>query len=263
MSELTVGPIQNYVEGSTWFDLTKYSSFGRAERTSVNLVESDLWLVDPSQLFIEETYAPRIAFLNEGAGYQSPIDISVTGNTIGEATVFENLSGTNSVLPNANGPLEVGDWVQLSTIQGGSQLNLSVTPNGVFNSNATPLSTDYNLNPTGPNPNAPAYWVAYADPNGPDPLLILGYEDIVGTNSDNDFNDGLLVLDIGRGNFESVFQNANFGQDPTINLGEARANAVPFEAETSIGLFLVLGMAAVNFLLHKRRRQNILLSSDV
>ena len=260
MSELSVGPIQKYVEGSTWFDLTKYSSFGRAERTSVNLVESNLWLVDPSQLVLEQTYAPRIAFLNEGAGYQSPIDLSVSGATTGDVTVFENLSGTNSILPNANGPLQVGDWVQVSTIEAGSQLNLSVTPNGVFNSNATPLSTDYSLNPTGPNPNAPAYWVAYADPEATNPLLILGYEDIVGTNSDNDFNDGLLILDVGESNFESIFASSNFGQDSSINLGTAEA--VPFEAEASVGLFLLFGMAVCRYLLRKRHRQKIILSPD-
>lgn len=260
MSELSVGPIQKYVEGSTWFDLTKYSDFGRAERTSVNLVESNLWLVDPSQLVLEETYAPRIAFLNEGAGYQSPINLSVNGATTGDVTVFENLSGSNSILPSANAPLEVGDWAQVSTIQAGSQLNLSVTPNGVFNSNATPLSTDYSLNPTGPNPDAPAYWVAYADPEATNPLIVLGYEDIAGTNSDNDFNDGLLVLDVGETNFQSIFQNANFGQDSSINLGTAEA--VPFEAETSIGLLLLFGIVACKFILRRVKRQNIILSSD-
>ncbi len=262
MSELSVGPIQKYVEGSTWFDLTKYSSFGRAERTSVNLVESNLWMIDPSQLFLEETYAPRIAFLNEGAGYQSPIDLSATGATNGDVTVFENLSGTNSILPNTpfGEGLEVGDWVQLSEIQGDTQLNLSVTPNGVFRSNATPLSTDPELNPTGPNPDAPVYWVAYADPEGPDPLLILGYEDIAGSNSDNDFNDGLLILDVGRQNFEDIFAYANYGQDATIDL--ATAETIPFEAEASVGLVLLFGMAVCHYLLRKRNRQKIILSPD-
>ena len=253
MSELSVGPIQSYVQGSTWFDLTKYSHFGNTVRASVNLVESNLWLVDPSLLFIEESYAPRVAFLNEGAGYQSPIDATVTGATTGSATVFENLSGTNSILPSSNGPLSVGDWVQLSTIEAGSQLNLSVSPNGVVNNSRAPLSTDPTNNPTGSNPSSPVYWVAYADPTADNPVLVLGYEDIVGDGSDNDYNDGLLLVDIGQSSFNRIFENANYGQDPTVNLAEAKP--VPFEVESSMGLLILLGMFACRRMLFRRKQQ--------
>ncbi|KPQ32993.1 MAG: protein of unknown function (DUF4114) [Phormidesmis priestleyi Ana] len=255
MSELSVGPIQKYVEGSTWFDLTKYSRIGNVERTSVNLVESNLWLVDPSQLFIEESYAPRIAFLNEGAGFQSPIDATVTGAMNSSARIFDNLSGTNSILPSANAPLSVGDWVQLSNIAGGSQLNLIVTPNGVINNSRAPLSTDPTNNPIGSNPSSPIYWVAYADPNAHNPLLVMGYEDIVGDRSDNDYNDGLLLVDIGRANFNRIFETANFGQDATINLADAQPVPVPFEVESSMGLLLLLGIFACRSLLFKQRQQ--------
>jgi hypothetical protein len=240
---LSVGPIQSYVPGSTWFDLTKYSDLGTQERVSINLADSDLWLIDSSDLYLPYNYAPRVAFINEGAGYQSPVAMTATGSTTGEITVFENLSGTNSILPNSRAPLQVGDWVQLSEIQAGTQLNFSVTPNGVFNPGATALSTDYTLNPTDPsNPNSPIFWTAYADPKATKPLILLGYEDIVGSGSDNDFNDGIIAIDVGQENFDAIFTTANLGQDPEINLKDAQA--APFEVHSAVGL-LVIGAIVV------------------
>jgi len=231
---LSVGPIQSYVPGSTWFDLTKYSDLGTQERVSINLAESNLWLIDSSDLYLPYDYAPRIAFINEGAAYQSPIQLSADGATNGTVTVFPNLSGTNSILPNRNAPLQIGDWVQVSEISAGTQLNFSVTPNGVFQ----PLSTDYTLNPTNPsNPNSPIYWIAYADPKATKPLILLGFEDIVGRSSDNDFNDGIIAIDIGEDNFNAIFRTSNLGQDPTINLRDAQP--VPLEVHPSMGLLLL------------------------
>jgi len=229
---LSVGPIQSYVPGSTWFDLTKYSDLGTQERVSINLAESNLWLIDSSSLYLPYDYAPRIAFINEGAGYQSPIQLSADGSTNGTVTVFPNLSGTNSVLPSSGAPLQVGDWVQLSEILGGTQLNFSVTPDGVYQ----PLSTDYTLNPTNPsNPDSPIYWVAYADPTKS--LILMGFEDIVGPNSDNDFNDGIIAIDIGEENFNAIFRTSNLGQDPTISLRNAQP--VPLEVHPGMGLLLL------------------------
>jgi hypothetical protein len=147
---LSVGPVQSYVPDTAWFDLTQYSDLGTQERVSINLADSNLWLIDSSNLYLPYDYAPRVAFINEGAGYQSPVSMTASGSTTGEVTLFENLSGTNSILPSRNAPLQVGDWVQVSAIEAGTQLNFSVTPNGVFNPGATSLSTDYTLNPTDP-----------------------------------------------------------------------------------------------------------------
>ncbi|MBD1855440.1 DUF4114 domain-containing protein [Leptolyngbya boryana CZ1] len=240
---ISVGPIQHYVPGSTWFDLTKYDNLATQERVAVNLSSSNLWLVDSSKLFLSSDYAPRIAFLNEGAGYRSPIQISATGNTLGEATVFSDLSGIDSVLSSANAPLRRGDWVQLSELSAGTQINFSVIPNGVVNPGATPLSTDSQTNPVSPyNPSSPVFWLAYADPKANVPVFILGYEDIAGAGSDNDFNDGLLVLDLGLENFNQIFSSANLGQDSTISLKNAQPVPVPFEMHSSIGLILIAAL---------------------
>jgi hypothetical protein len=238
---LSVGPVQSYVPDTAWFDLTQYSDLGTQERVSINLADSNLWLIDSSNLYLPYDYAPRVAFINEGAGYQSPVSMTASGSTTGEVTLFENLSGTNSILPSRNAPLQVGDWVQVSAIEAGTQLNFSVTPNGVFNPGATSLSTDYTLNPTDPsNPNSPIFWAAYADPEATTPLILLGYEDILGPGSDNDFNDGILAIDIGPENFRAIFTTANLGQDPTVNLKDAQA--APFEMHSATGLLLIAAM---------------------
>lgn len=238
---LSVGPVNSYVPGSTWFDLNKYDFLANTERVAVNLTASDLWLVDASKIKLATDYAPRIAFINEGAGYRSPVNISAEGEVFSQAIVFDDLSGKDSILPNANGPLSRGDWVQLSNIAAGSQLNFSVVPNGVRSPNARPLSTDYTINPDTPfNINGPVFWTAYADPETS--TLVLAYEDIAGSGTDNDFNDGIIALDIGQENFNQLFATANLGQDPTINLNEARP--VPYELEAGlgiVGLILIFG----------------------
>jgi transcription elongation GreA/GreB family factor len=159
---LSVGPIQNYAAGSTWFDQGKYNFLASQERTSLNLSRSNLWLVDTSKIKFVEDYAPRVGFLNEGAGYRSPVKISAQGQTFSQATVFQDLSGRNSILPSANAPLSKGDWVQLSNIAAGSQVDFSVVPNGVVNPSARALSTNYAINPTSSfNPNGPVFWAGY------------------------------------------------------------------------------------------------------
>lgn len=249
---LSVGPIESYVPDTAWFDLTQYSDLGTEERVSINLSESDLWLIDSSDLYLPYDYDVKVAFLNEGAGYQSPVSLSASGSTTGDVVLFDNLSGVDSVLPSANAPLEVGDWVQVSTIEGGTQLNFSVTPNGVRNPGATPLSTDYTLNPVNEsNPDSPFYWVAYADPEATKPVILLGYEDIVGPNSDNDYNDGILAVDVGQENFDAIFTQSNLGQDPTVNLADAEA--VPFDPQSSLGLLVLGGMVGVRGWLRRRR----------
>jgi hypothetical protein len=241
---LSVGPIQHYTASNSWFNLSKYDKLGIQERNAVDLKASNLWLIDSSDLFLQSSYSPRVAFINEGAGYQSPVKVSASGNTTGEATVFKNLSGYNSILSNSNGPLWRGDWVQLSEIQGGTQLNFSVIPNG----NRAALSTDTRLNPTSPyNPNGPVFWTAYADPKATKPIILLGYEDIAGSGSDNDFNDGILALDVGEANFKAIFSSSNLGQNSKVNL--ATAKPVPFDLSPSMSL-LLLGL----FILGTTRR---------
>lgn len=259
---ITVSPIQSYEETTSWFSLNDYLSFGTDERNPIqSLDQSNLWLIDSSQLTLTSDYAPMIAFINEGAWFSNRINLSTSGSMDdGSTTIFANLSGYNSILPISStiSPLSIGDWVELSTITSGTTLNFSVIPNG----NRAALSTDPSLNPTSSlNPLSPIFWVAYADPYATNPVFILGYEDIFGSGSDNDYNDGIILLDLGLENFKSIYESYNFGQPTysdltssdtslktlteTQNYVEASSlptlpsEAAPFEVHSTLALFLI------------------------
>ncbi len=217
---ISVSSIQSYNPSSSWFNLDSYSQLGLNERNPlVSLPKSNLWLIDVSQLVLSQDYAPRIAFINEGAAYENKIGLTATfGNKSESVTLFKNLSGSNSILPSSNAPLKLGDWVQLSKLTAGTQINLNIFPNGGSKS----LSTNPDLNPTNPyNTFSPVFWVAYADPFATNPLFLLGFEDIVGPGTDNDYNDGILALDLGLENFNKVYQNYNFGQPTAQQLANS------------------------------------------
>lgn len=240
---ITVGPIQHYTSSTSWFVLDNYSTVGSStglvEKQVLNLANNKLWIIDSKQLALQYDYAPRIAYLDEGAAYRNQIQLSATGATNATATIFQDFSGYtgNAMLPSANGPLYRGDWVQLSTIQGGSNLNFILRPNN--DPNKTPLNSDYRLNPTSKlNPYSPAFWLTYAKPatttNG-NPFLIMSFEDILG-GGDNDYNDGIIAVDIGPENFNALFySSANLGQHPTSIM------QVPFDFSPTLG-FLILAV---------------------
>lgn len=240
---ITVGPIQHYTASTSWFVLENYSTIGSStglvEKQVLNFSRNQLWVIDSKQLALQYNYSPRIAYLDEGAGYRNQIQLSATGTTNDTVTVFQDFSGYpgNAMMPSANGPLYRGDWVQLSTIQAGTNLNFILIPNN--DPKKTPLNSDYRLNPVSSvNPLSPAFWITYAKPatttNG-NPFLIMSFEDILG-GGDNDYNDGIIAVDIGPENFDALFySSANLGQHPKSVV------QVPFEFTPMWGL-LILGL---------------------
>ncbi|MBD2325542.1 DUF4114 domain-containing protein [Alkalinema sp. FACHB-956] len=254
-TSLSVGPIQHYVQGNSWFDLAKYQNLGRVNRVSVNLSASNLWLIDASKLSLVNDYAPRIAFVNESAANKSPIRLTTQGQTLQTATVFSDLSGVNSALSSKDAPLRMGDWVQTSTIAGGTKLDFSVAPNGVNNPNARALSTNPRLNAISRfNPDAPVYWTAYADPKAD--RIILAYEDNTNWGSDNDYNDGVIALDLGAASFRNIFQNYNYGQNPNISLRNATYVSVPFELHSTLGVVVAIAIVAQKWFFQRKKLQS-------
>jgi hypothetical protein len=209
---LFVSDISPYNAAASWYDLSRYQAFGQSERVHVNLQIKDLWTIDSRDLFLTYNYAPKMAFINEGATYRSRLDLNVSGATTGTATIFKEVSGVDSIIPSKNAPLHIGDWVQISEIQANSQLDFSLLVNSVVNSKPLALSTNPTLNPDWGNAFGSQFWVAYADPSATRPVLVLGYEDVVGGSSDNDYNDGIFVLDVGTDNFKSIFETAKLAK---------------------------------------------------
>lgn len=238
---LSVGPIQSYVPDTAWFDLTKYSDLGTQERVSINLADSNLWLIDSSQLNLITDYAPRIAFLagqenSDGTGYLAPLGLTTSGSTTGGISVFRDALNADGALSNPEAPLQLGDWVELSSLQGGTQIGFSAAAGGVTTSSSDFLNPSASFNSTNfGSSGSPILWTAYAAPSATNPLLLLGYEDAATADG---VSDGVFAIDIGAENFNSIFASANLGQDPTINF--AAAEPAPFEMHSALGL-LTLG----------------------
>jgi hypothetical protein len=116
--DLSIGPIESYIPGSSWFDLTQYSDLGVQERVSVNLTASNLWLVDESQLNFQDSSEPPIVLPGEGKLYESPVQISaiaspeVTLSAVGGSYTTQS----ESTLPLL--PVETGGDVTFSGVNG-------------------------------------------------------------------------------------------------------------------------------------------------
>ncbi|MDX2215601.1 MAG: hypothetical protein SFY66_20230 [Oculatellaceae cyanobacterium bins.114] len=116
--DLSVGPIESYIPGSSWFDLTQYSDLGVQEQVSVNLTASNLWLVDKSQLNFQDSAQPPIVLPGEGQLYESPVQISaiaspdLTLSQVGGSYTPESSITTTTL------PVETGGNVTFSGING-------------------------------------------------------------------------------------------------------------------------------------------------
>lgn len=80
-------------------------------------------------------------------------------------------------------------------------------------------------------------------------------------------DDGLLILDVGAQNFQNIFQSANLGQNPTINLKTAKPISIPFDVTSSLGILILIGMLCRRSWLAskqvKARRQPILSANTI
>ena len=92
------------------------------------ILKSDIKIreLDANKLFLKHDHNVRVHFINEGAGYKNQLAYEATkGNDYEKGMIFDNISckSKDCELKNSNGPLEIGDFVDLGLIQGGTQLN--------------------------------------------------------------------------------------------------------------------------------------------
>lgn len=114
---LSVGPIESYIPGSTWFDLTKYSDLGTQEQVSVNLTDSNLWLVDESQLNFQDSLTSPVVSADQASLVAlSPepaiTDINSPSPSLGGRYVPESSAQITAL------PLETGGTVTFSGVNG-------------------------------------------------------------------------------------------------------------------------------------------------
>ncbi|MEH2416825.1 DUF4114 domain-containing protein [Nostoc sp.] len=200
-----------YSKSQTGFNDTPFQQFVQAE--SVALPNSGQFKLDPSKLGLKYNYDVSVYFINEGASYRNQLAFDATGTTNKSGLVFKDAScdGAGCILGGGATALKLGDGVKLGNITGGTQLDFSLRANGLnLGNSANIFSTETTSNPDGLQ-----HAVAYAYNN----YILLAFEDLYGglhasgidpatgkanQNSDRDFNDVVVVLDIGEANVKAL-----------------------------------------------------------
>ena len=119
-------------------------------------------------------------------------------NTNGESGINES---SQLIFPDASAggsrtssaPLQEGDFVELGSLEQGTQLDFFLIANGA-SGGSTVFSTDNN-------PDGLQHMIAFVPPGSP--YLLVGFEDLLG-GGDLDYNDILFAVDIGKENLDSI-----------------------------------------------------------
>lgn len=165
--------------------------------------------LDPADLVLQYDSNVRAYFVGEGAGYHNTLGFFTTDYDINEGItatdaqlIFPDASSSISYLDTGNtggnrslfAPLLVGDFVELGDLTAGTAINPFVVSNGAFG--GTNVYTAFPEQ----NPDGIQHFISLAVTAFEDsPYLVIGIEDLHG-GGDNDFNDLVFVLDIGREN---------------------------------------------------------------
>ncbi|MEA5625689.1 DUF4114 domain-containing protein [Nostoc sp. UHCC 0251] len=200
-----------YNKSQTGFNDTPFQEFVQAE--SVILPNSGQFKLDPTQLNLKYDYDVSVYFINEGAGYRNQLAFDAVGTTNKSGLIFNDIScqGTGCVGDWGGNALKLGDGVKLGNITAGTQLDFWLRSDGLNRGN------DANIfgTKTASNPDKLQHTVAYAYNN----YILLAFEDLYGDlrasgidsatgklneGSDRDFNDVVVVLDIGEANVRGL-----------------------------------------------------------
>jgi hypothetical protein len=169
--------------------------------------------VDPSKLWFKKgAEALDVFFINEGAGFRNQLLYSVNGGS--DKMIFEDVSSTASVIPEANGPLSLGEGRRLGGLAQGSKLNFTILAD-------TATAADVDRGRTEAQANDREKYRYSTDEINPDQLqhllaysygdyTLFAFEDLYGglqqtgedpnrpgfyfENSDRDFNDVVIAV---------------------------------------------------------------------
>ncbi|MFE1747479.1 DUF4114 domain-containing protein [Coleofasciculus sp. H7-2] len=154
--------------------------------------------LDLTKLKLGTDYNPRVYFLNEGAGFRNQLGFTATnGSTFQSGLIFEDAScGINNTECQGaanDGPLDIGDYVDLGNFSAGTLFNFWLKADG-YNGGTYVYGADPASNPDGLE-----HLVAYEYKGH----LVIGFEDLYGPlgateppnqNSDRDFEDTVFVV---------------------------------------------------------------------
>ncbi|MEO0683861.1 MAG: DUF4114 domain-containing protein, partial [Cyanobacteria bacterium J06649_11] len=209
------------------------------ERLAIGAEEVKAQRLDANKLFLKHDHEMRVWFINEGAGYRNQLAYEATkGDDYEKGMIFDDIACTTGCqLSNgSNGVIDIGDFVDLGLIEGGTQLNFLLKADGASKNtrNGDIYGVDESLNRDGLQ-----HLMAFEVEAGGREYLMMGFEDLR-NGGDLDYNDAVFVVDFGEGNLTDRPTPPKFAQ----------AAKVP-EASNMAAIFGVTGAA----LMFRRRRR--------
>ncbi|MCU0566133.1 MAG: DUF4114 domain-containing protein [Oculatellaceae cyanobacterium Prado106] len=212
-----------YSKTQTKFDDAPFQKFVQKERVEIQGAQQ--FMLDPSKLMMKYAHDVSVFFINEGAGFRNQLAYEATSAKGAKTTglIFNDISSTESIISNSDGPLKKGDGVNLGKMAAGTQLDFWLRADG---KNKGSKSNIFGTQ-VASNGDKLQHVVAYAYKN----YILLGFEDLWGEKdatggnnqkSDRDFNDAVFVLDIGAANVRNLVQPV---PEPTVTLGLMGAGA--------------------------------------
>lgn len=167
--------------------------------------------LDPSKLVLQNQSDARVYFAGEGAGYHNTIGFNTwqVGQNAPKGAVGDNAklifpdasSSVSTYDPSSNiartssNPLLPGDFVNLGSYKANTVLDFFLISNGAAGG-SNKFTADPARNSDGLN-----HVVSFALADSP--FLIIAFEDML-NGGDRDYNDAIIVLDIGRANVANL-----------------------------------------------------------
>jgi len=166
--------------------------------TTLTISGYTLLKIDPAKIDLVTESDVRVYFAGEGAGYSNSVGYNGAGPGVGAGAKLAFLNSSSPV------PLASGDYVDLGKFDAGTNLDFFVIADGA---NHLDYKSPDNLDQvsstdTAANLDGLQHVFAYAVKDSP--YLLFSFEDLVG-GGDRDYNDVVLVADIGNSNIRRFF----------------------------------------------------------
>jgi hypothetical protein len=194
----------------------------------VAIPNSGQFKLDPKKLKLKYNHDVSVFFINEAAGFRNQLAFEATGTTNKSGLLFNDIScsGAGCVGVGGGSTLNLGDGVNIGNVTAGTQLDFFLRADGLNRGNSANIFGTQ----TTSNADKLQHTVAYAYNN----YIILGFEDLYGDlkasgvdaltgrqneNSDRDFNDVVVVLDLGKENIDHLIETSV--PEPSVTMSMA------------------------------------------
>ncbi|MBV6626144.1 MAG: DUF4114 domain-containing protein [Rivularia sp. (in: Bacteria)] len=217
--------------------MPEFQKLVQKERLAVAAEKVSAQKLDASKLFLKNDHDVRVWFINEGAGYRNELAYEAfNGDNYEKGMIFDDVSCKSGCQLNngKNAPLDIGDFVDLGLIEGGTQLNFLLRADGADGtrtSNGDIYGSEASLNADNLQ-----HLMAFAVQAGGRDYLLMGFEDLR-KGGDKDYNDAMFVVDLGED-----------------NLTDGRKFAQAAKVPEASNMAAILGVTGAGLMLRRRRR---------